>query len=1375
MRKKGMGLKLKLILINMAIISFLVLILTVTAITTATDKITEVSNIVKDEIDKSLTGKLKKSIEIADNILNEKKAEMQNDAVFLAYTDELKDLLINKSVLKSDVLYKTEKKGEYIRKYKKIRNSTPYLRLIIELKRRLYGVDETLESIEIVDNDKKIYGNYLSVNSEFRKKDGLELINLIFENKMEGFSHITSSERGLAIKSYGALLHNFEVYGAIVITIHLDLYFLQNLKNLTDTEIFIYKGDRFLDGTLFKYGENIEKIKFQNETEIFAKLKNGKDFYIENKNINFGTVNGKIVRENYRFAYIPLKDYAEETVGMLAMAVPTKNLENSINNFNVKKQELVDKLFSILTMISIFVLFLGVLFIYFYSDNIVKTLKSVLGIVNGVSKGDLDRRIRVDSTDEVGELSTGINNMIENLKENDKLKDEFLANTSHELRTPLHGIIGISQIVLDEALGNLNVEQKKKIETVIASARRLLNLVNDLLDFSKIKTKKIALLKETLNPYQEVDYVLEVLRPILEGKDVELLNKIDENVGFVFGDQEKFHQILFNLIGNAIKFTSRGTIEINAVGIKKFLKIEVKDTGLGISKENLANIFKSFTQEDGSISRNYGGTGLGLSISKKLVELHGGEIEVESEKGIGSVFSFTIPKSEDRNIKEVNKEKLVNKMSNFFITSDQKEIKLGDDSSKNGDYTILVVDDEPVNLTIIENYIKQEINNASIHTASNGFEALKAVEKNTYDIILLDIMMPEMSGYEVCATLRKEYSLMELPILMLTAKSRVEDIARGFEFGANDYLTKPFQKTELLARIFNLVELKKSFLSSMENARFYASERKQRILESTLKNMSRDLGSTLDFDEVLSIFSEKLKEFVGYEKIEIYLKNGEDITPYYEKFKEEKTLFKALDEIKSVIIIEGKLKSKLAAPMIYGDKILAYLVLEADKDFYGKEKKELISIFIEQASFSIENSMLFKALSKKTKELNEIVEKLKSIEKLATVIYTEKDKAKAVYYILLLMVSKLKIAYTEGVFFEYNAEDNFLEKGYYFHNVSSLDDDKDNLEKLKNRELKVCNLKIDVKKERQIKECFENGPEWLIEKGDSFADEGLRELGFKNFSLLPIVYEDKKYGLMILKRDDTNTEMREHEKEIINIFLLNLGVYFENRRLEKDKIKKEKLETILKLSKSIIHEIRTPLVSIKGFAEMINKKNTDEVFVRKYSNVILKEAERVDEMAEDLIDYSGELKNKIVFSKVALRELVTEILKEEEKNIKNMGISLEKDLPKELWIDGDKKYLKKAFKGILKNAVEASTGENDKIRISLDKKDGKIFFAIEDQGVGIEKNRQIEILEPFISTKIQGTGFGLSFISKILDEHRADLVINSEKDEGSRIEIIFES
>ncbi|MGL5192681.1 MAG: ATP-binding protein [Chroococcales cyanobacterium] len=421
------------------------------------------------------------------------------------------------------------------------------------------------------------------------------------------------------------------------------------------------------------------------------------------------------------------------------------------------------------------------------------------------------------------------------LQKMDQIKDEFLANTSHELRTPINGIIGIAESMMDGATGPLSPHQLRNLSMITYSGRRLAQLINDILDFSKLKHHTIELNLKPIGMREITDVVVTLCQPNGVQKELTLINSISPELPPVDADENRLQQILYNLVGNAIKFTKTGTVEISAEiwpnqedmvskdsGEKlaifpespHHLAITISDTGIGIPPHNLSQIFESFKQGDGSISREYGGTGLGLAVTKSLVELHGGQIWVESSPGEGSRFTFTLPISEktqgfypvplpsDRLASRVLRTAQDPDLDTSLLLDAPQAIHEPSSAYpvNNGEFKILIVDDEPINLQVLMNHLS--LYNYTLVQASNGLEALEKIDMGFQpDLVILDVMMPRMSGYEVCGKIREKFPAAQLPVVMLTAKDLVSDVVEGLSVGANDYLVKPISKQELVARI----------------------------------------------------------------------------------------------------------------------------------------------------------------------------------------------------------------------------------------------------------------------------------------------------------------------------------------------------------------------------------------------------------------------------------------------------------------------------------------------------------------------------------------------------------------------------------------------
>jgi hypothetical protein len=368
-------------------------------------------------------------------------------------------------------------------------------------------------------------------------------------------------------------------------------------------------------------------------------------------------------------------------------------------------------------------------------------------------------------------------------------KSEFLANMSHEIRTPMNGVLGMLQLLQKTPLSH---EQKNYVETALSSGTSLLKIISDILDFSKIEAGKFDLEETCFSLKSVIRSIVASFENLINHKQVLLKTEIDERLpDYIVGDETRLRQILFNLIGNAVKFTEKGTISVYLTSAQTYqeevkLIFEIRDTGVGVSKEKISSLFEPFVQADGSFQRKYSGTGLGLSIVKRLVELMGGEVRIQSAIGRGTNVTFHIF------VKSVQPE---NAAVVSTIPAEGAPVKYR---------RILVVEDENINALVVTAMLEKLGHIPTL--VNNGQKALEMLNKKKFDCILMDIQMPQMDGIETARAIRGNAckDCQDIPIIALTAHAMKGDRERFLEAGMNDYITKPVEMTDLIKTLQNL-------------------------------------------------------------------------------------------------------------------------------------------------------------------------------------------------------------------------------------------------------------------------------------------------------------------------------------------------------------------------------------------------------------------------------------------------------------------------------------------------------------------------------------------------------------------------------------------
>ncbi len=422
--------------------------------------------------------------------------------------------------------------------------------------------------------------------------------------------------------------------------------------------------------------------------------------------------------------------------------------------------------------------------------------KGIVNVLISRIKGDNQRMIdefkqrEKELTDLVNKRTLELQHKNEELIKTQKYKEQFLANMSHEIRTPMNAVVGVTNLLLNTKVDD---KQLKYLETIKQASVNLLVIINDILDFSKIEAGKLEIEKTDFNLRKVMEGLVNTIKHKTEEKGLKLEANVESGIPeYLIGDPVRLSQILLNLTGNAVKFTSKGGVSVECRLLNKdessvHLEFSVIDTGIGIPEDKLALIFESFSQADSNTTRIYGGTGLGLAISRQLVELQGGAIAVKSKLGEGTTFYFDLRYP-------VGKEASKDKSKTVTSKAHLQNLK------------ILLAEDDDFNQMVAKDTLESLIKGVQVDIAVNGKEAVEKSKKNHYDIILMDVNMPLMDGYEATRQIRKlPAPANNIKIMAMTASVTKNEAEKSIDSGMDGFISKPFQPEDLLEKISSLL------------------------------------------------------------------------------------------------------------------------------------------------------------------------------------------------------------------------------------------------------------------------------------------------------------------------------------------------------------------------------------------------------------------------------------------------------------------------------------------------------------------------------------------------------------------------------------------
>lgn len=646
-----------------------------------------------------------------------------------------------------------------------------------------------------------------------------------------------AAEGGLVVRASAPIvnLNTLEVMGAVVATYPLDLPYLQSLKEQVKSEVTLLPmpDELTMVSTLARAdGRYLDEPWEGALTDPRA---------AEDANVMRSE---SILAGNHAITYSPLKDNDGEVLALLSTAIDHDRIDQS-------KSAAIRIMLVSAVIAFIVAVIVGMLTAYSFT----KPIHYLSNAIHRMTHGHLNERVRVTQKDELGRLAFSLNQMADSLERNqkslieareqqekyaakladlnnnletkvhertreleeanrklqelDKMKTDFLSTVSHELRTPLTSVLGFAKIIkkrLEKAIfPKLQMPEDDKktaravkqvsenIDIIVEEGERLTDLINDVLDIAKMEAGKMIWKMERLAGNDLIERALAATTSLFHDTNLTLVKEVSSDLPAVKGDKDRLIQVLINLVSNAVKFTEEGSITCRAVVDDAFLVISVADNGIGISKADQEAIFDKFGQVGDTLTGKPKGTGLGLPICKQIVEHHGGKLWVESQVGIGSTFFFTIPLTEEDD----------DSISERHIPSRVVEPVEPEDRSpeEHAHKNILVVDDD----AHIRRLLREELeaDGYLVREAEDGVKALAIVKQEPPDLIVMDVMMPNMSGFDVAAVLKNDPALEGIPLVILSV---IQDRERGQRLGVDGYFTKPINLKGLLQDIHRLVK-----------------------------------------------------------------------------------------------------------------------------------------------------------------------------------------------------------------------------------------------------------------------------------------------------------------------------------------------------------------------------------------------------------------------------------------------------------------------------------------------------------------------------------------------------------------------------------------
>lgn len=1152
-----------------------------------------------------------------------------------------------------------------------------------------------------------------------------DYMHRVLEVKEQGISNLESRietyDRGLLITTQKQVEIEGEKY-------------VFYLKDYLDKE-FLKKTDK----NNIVYGDLI----------ILDELKNFKFF----EEFKLGVTN-RIVekKDDYRDiykVYLPLFDDNKKLIAVIFYEVDMSFYEKLNKEFSDESSTLISDIRIYTLIFGLAVYFASILLIQYLFKRFYSPLEEIFRVIDDLSKGKFGRKIYIEKQEELKPFIKKINRLSGNLNFMNRLKNEFLIKKTYEFKEVLDNIVGISQELVKDR--KLNLELKEELKIIYENSNKLLTITKGLNDYYVLDDESV-ILDESINLKKVIDEVSTIMTNELQEKNLYINNLISEKI-YIKGDSLKLFILFTNLLDNSIKNSQYGEIRIEGEIENSMLKVVISDKGRGISIEKLKNIISYFKGNEDTED-----IGLGFVLAKKIVDLHGGEINLWSNEGKGTSISFTLQEA-----------LFINDRDKVKLEELKKELKF---DTIYGENKILIYCNNYLSSQILINFLKGK--DYALDIVETKEELLSYLENNKVDLIILDILGDFLSDYRLIRDVREKFDVSELPIIFVNNRKKLDEDFSIFDLEINDIMEKPLLKEKLLLKVENQLQI-------VNSKKANKNLEKEKDMEASLSSIQEEISTTLNPKKIFSILLKKIKELIDYDSAFILLKKDNKYGVIFQDGifdKEEKNdrLFKSryldpitngariirLSKFRCQKYFGGKIKSSVVIPFRYGDNNNCVIILKSKQEnFFRGISKELIDRVSFNLSNSIKNAELYNELEEKNNHLSNLFYTLQSIDKLTSVVYKEKDKNTAIYYILLILINKLKLGYKEAYYFEYSEEHKNLFCSNYFYSLKNYTEEKEN--KVSAKEIWTKKIKVKLEKNNILTRAFKEDKTSYLKELTTEDHELFGKM--LKITIVPVRYIDEKFGLLILESDRKKRVVDEIEKEALRIISANLGIYLYNKKLEKDNIKTTSSKTLNTFAKAIIHELRTPIVGVKGFASIVKDRYAEDKRLLNYMDSIINDSNRVLELSSQIVDYAEEKNMIYSYIEDNIKNTIEEVLEEFREQIELEDMLIFRPL-EDLFLVFDKNKIKRVFRHIVKNSLENIDYEKDEhyLKISFEKnKFGTTNIVFFDNGVGVAEESIQNIFEPLVSGKIQGTGLGLPISKNIVEKHNWDLKFESVK------------